>query len=317
MLSSADINALDFAYTHAQSVKKKGALETVFINLYEKCKQGEELDKVEERAVKDYLAVYRSELALLKKQSRMKNNADKIIDKLTSAEKKAAEEKLRAEYDQALIDLKKCKDDLAAISNELSQEKQSNRFLNEAYIRYVFYDKFAIIDKAINIITTSFMIAMGAITTQQAIDYFDDFGVETLNHEKCLRCSKKYGNKNINLVLAHFNEYIPSFGYARKFDIIAMIYITEDGYSIKNCWKDLVIVSLTTVDADIAKSLLDEQLKITETPDIYSGIDYSDKICNQSSYQLLEEENSEAESYKDQIQKKFELIDPRFLYIRT
>lgn len=312
MLSSADINALDLAHTHAQSAKKKGVLETVFINLYEKYKQGEVLDKVEERAIKDYLAVYRSEFALLKKQARMKNNADKIINKQTSAEKK-----LRAEYNQALIDLKKCKDDLAAISNELSQEKQSNRLLNEACIRYMFYNGLKYFDKITDIFTTSFMIAMGAITAQQGIDYFDSFGVETLNHQKCLRCSKEYDDKNINLVFAHFNKYIPSFGYAREFDIIAMVYMTENGYSIKNCLNDIVIVSLTSVDADIAKSLLDELLRITETPDIYSGIDYSDKICNQSSYQLEQEENSEAESYEVEIQKQFELIDPRFLYIRT
>ena len=35
MLSQANINMLDLAYTHAQSAKKKTSLEVVFIKLYE------------------------------------------------------------------------------------------------------------------------------------------------------------------------------------------------------------------------------------------------------------------------------------------
>ena len=34
MLSQANINMLDLAYTHAQSAKKKTSLEVVFIKLY-------------------------------------------------------------------------------------------------------------------------------------------------------------------------------------------------------------------------------------------------------------------------------------------
>ena len=40
MLSQADINTMEMAHTHAQAVKKKTALETVFIGLFKKYMDG-------------------------------------------------------------------------------------------------------------------------------------------------------------------------------------------------------------------------------------------------------------------------------------
>ena len=50
---------------------KKTALETVFIGLFKKYMDGRTLSKLEERAIKDYLRVYRSEFATLKKKLRL------------------------------------------------------------------------------------------------------------------------------------------------------------------------------------------------------------------------------------------------------
>ena len=70
MLSQADINTMEMAHTHAQAVKKDG-FGNVFIGLFKKYMDGRTLSKLEERAIKDYLRVYRSEFATLKKKLRL------------------------------------------------------------------------------------------------------------------------------------------------------------------------------------------------------------------------------------------------------
>ena len=52
MLSQANINMLDLAYTHAQSAKKKTSLEVVFIKLYEKFIQTGKLSALKKRRLK-------------------------------------------------------------------------------------------------------------------------------------------------------------------------------------------------------------------------------------------------------------------------
>ena len=102
MLSQANINMLDLAYTHAQSAKKKTSLEVVFIKLYEKFIQTGKLSALEEKTVKDYLAVYRSEFALLKKRAKLNNQ----IDENVAASKQSARDNFKAQaicfYDASL-----------------------------------------------------------------------------------------------------------------------------------------------------------------------------------------------------------------------
>lgn len=83
MLSQADINTMEMAHTHAQAVKKKTALETVFIGLFKKYMDGRTLSKLEERAIKDYLRVYRSEFATLKKKAKANASFDKVTQEKT------------------------------------------------------------------------------------------------------------------------------------------------------------------------------------------------------------------------------------------
>ena len=191
MLSSADINALDLAYTHAQSAKKKGALETVFINLYEKYKQGEALDKIEERAVKDYLAVYRSEFALLKKQARMKNNADKIIDQQKKLEAVKTEQQLKAELNELKEDLANSKSQVNTLSKDLEEKQSSIKKLNvineqlkeeadkmnllllETLQNIVFDDHLKGLDDKNLAISTFLLIATGHIAPEKADKYPD------------------------------------------------------------------------------------------------------------------------------------------------
>ena len=107
MLSQANINMLDLAYTHAQSAKKKTSLEVVFIKLYEKFIQTGKLSALEEKTVKDYLAVYRSEFALLKKRAKLNNQ----IDENVAASKQSARDNFKAQaicfYDASYGLLKK------------------------------------------------------------------------------------------------------------------------------------------------------------------------------------------------------------------
>ena len=108
MLSQANINMLDLAYTHAQSAKKKTSLEVVFIKLYEKFIQTGKLSALEEkRRLKDYLAVYRSEFALLKKRAKLNNQ----IDENVAASKQSARDNFKAQaicfYDASYGLLKK------------------------------------------------------------------------------------------------------------------------------------------------------------------------------------------------------------------
>lgn len=93
MLSQSNINMLDLAYTHAQSAKKKTSLEVVFIKLYEKFIQTGKLSALEEKTVKDYLAVYRSEFALLKKRAKLNNQ----IDENVAASKQSARDNFKAQ----------------------------------------------------------------------------------------------------------------------------------------------------------------------------------------------------------------------------
>lgn len=77
MFSESDLGTLELAYVHAKAIKKKSALEQTFIILYKKLEEGKSLSKVEERTVRDYLRVYRSEFAAIKKKAQAEANLDK------------------------------------------------------------------------------------------------------------------------------------------------------------------------------------------------------------------------------------------------
>ena len=70
MLSQADINTMEMAHTHAQA-RQKRRLWKQFLLVCLKNMDGRTLSKLEERAIKDYLRVYRSEFATLKKKLRL------------------------------------------------------------------------------------------------------------------------------------------------------------------------------------------------------------------------------------------------------
>ena len=72
MFSESDLGTLELAYVHAKAIKKKSALEQTFIILYKKLEEGKSLSKVEERTVRDYLRVYRSEFAAIKKRLKLR-----------------------------------------------------------------------------------------------------------------------------------------------------------------------------------------------------------------------------------------------------
>ena len=55
MLSQADINTMGMAHTHAQAVKKKTALETVFIGLFKKYMDGVSTEFGPYRAVSTFV----------------------------------------------------------------------------------------------------------------------------------------------------------------------------------------------------------------------------------------------------------------------
>ena len=111
MLTQSDINSLDLAHTHAKSVKKKTALEMLFISLYAKYNAGETLSKVEEKTIKDYLAVYRSEFALLKKKAKLKNKIEQTETEKLTLERSKFKKHAISFYDTAM-DFTKAKNDL-------------------------------------------------------------------------------------------------------------------------------------------------------------------------------------------------------------
>ena len=106
MLSQANINMLDLAHP-CPICKEKTSLEVVFIKLYEKFIQTGKLSALEEKTVKDYLAVYRSEFALLKKRAKLNNQ----IDENVAASKQSARDNFKAQaicfYDASYGLLKK------------------------------------------------------------------------------------------------------------------------------------------------------------------------------------------------------------------
>lgn len=287
MLSSADINALDLAHTHAQSAKKKGALETVFINLYEKYKQGEVLDKVEERAIKDYLAVYRSEFALLKKQAKMKNNADKIIDKQTSAEKKAAEEKLRADYKKVQSDLKELQEKLVKLTEDLEAEKKekseilikadkltkavinASPILLKSFQDIIFDKKLDFDTEEKNAISALFMIALGFIPIEKIKNYVENYGSITINEKVYFKCTK-YTEKYV-LEMAFIP--VPNGFEAKIHPVIFMRERLKDN-KISSLEKSLCIISQTSTAVDVVKDLINYRISVTSKPEIYNKIDY-------------------------------------------
>lgn len=289
MLSSADINALHLAHTHAQSAKKKGALETVFINLYEKYKQGEVLDKVEERAIKDYLAVYRSEFALLKKQARMKNNADKIIDKQKKLEAVKTEQQLKAELDELKEDLANSKSQMSALSKDLEDKQSSiknltvinkqlkekadktNLLLLEALKNIVFDDHLKGLDDKNLAISTLLLIATGHIAPENAEKYADGFNKVTFRANDYFQYLKKVNGGRVDLVFFNYNN-------SWRTQILPIIFVrslVDDKLSPYE--KSQCIICLTSVPVDIVRKLLEYRLTKTKKPELYKNIDYSDK----------------------------------------
>lgn len=289
MLSSADINALDLAHTHAQSAKKKGVLETVFINLYEKYKQGEVLDKVEERAIKDYLAVYRSEFALLKKQARMKNNADKIIDKQKKLEAVKTEQQLKAELDELKEDLANSKSQMSALSKDL-EDKQSfikkltvinkqlkekadktDLLLLETLQNIVFDDHLKGLDDKNLAISTLLLIATGHIAPEKADKYPDSFNKVRFRANDYFQYEKKINGGRVDLVFFKYNN-------SWRIQILPIIFVrslVDDKLSTHE--KSQCIICLTSVPVDIVRKLLEYRLTKTKKPELYKNIDYSDK----------------------------------------
>lgn len=336
MLSESDLKVIDLAYTHARSVKKKTALEEVFLSLYSKYKTGDDISKIEYRTIKDYLAVYRSELASLKKKAKMKIKADILLDEKKAVEAKQAKEKQKADYEQALLDLQKYKDDLASLSNQLAKEKQqnidlnnklnsmeqniktnsSNRFLTNAYQRYISYDAFGSFNELTDVILTLFMIALGSISPKETDGFFDSFGnITTRNNKKCLRLSKKHKNNYVNLVFVHFTERLLMIGNSDKTDILAVVYITDENeYALAKA--SSIFVSLVTVNADVAQALLDNRLQNTKKPEIYSEIDYKNDSYRKVSSLLIQQDEDE-EDYKLQIERQFGFENASFLAFRT
>lgn len=287
MLSSADINALDLAHTHAQSAKKKGVLETVFINLYEKYKQGEVLDKVEERAIKDYLAVYRSEFALLKKLAKMKNNADKIIDKQTSAEKKAAEEKLRADYKKVQSDLKELQEKLVKLTEDLEAEKKEKNeilikadkltkavinaspILLKSFQDIIFDKKLDFDTEEKNAISALFMIALGFIPIEKIKNYVENYGSITINEKVYFKCTKNTEKYVLEMAFIP----VPNGFEAKIHPVIFMRERLKDN-KISSLEKSLCIISQTSTAVDVVKDLINYRISVTSKPEIYNKIDY-------------------------------------------
>lgn len=291
MLSSADINALNLAYTHAQSAKKKGALETVFINLYEKYKQGEVLGKIEERAIKDYLSVYRSEFALLKKQARMKNNADKIIDQQKKLEAVKTEQQLKAELNELKEDLANSKSQVNTLSKDLEEKQSSIKKLNviakhfkqeadkvkknsilfETLQNIVFDNHLKGLDDKNLAISTFLLIATGHIAPENAEKYIDGFNKVTFRANDYLKYKKEINGGQVELV---FFNYTNSW----RTQILPIIFVRSlVGDKLSTYEKSQCIICLTSVPVDVVRKLLEYRLTKTKKPELYKNIDYSDK----------------------------------------